>query len=142
MALSDVVANFKQALEQVPGVKSVLLPYPDIPPEEAQCPFIGIHVGEVEFLPSNLTMLLYPMTISYMHTRMPDDRRYEMPPEVWDMPQTIFNTLAARVALMAGYYSFEVREAAQIGTGFWLDEEYVGCSMIVVPKEKEATPWA
>ena len=76
MALSDVVANFKQALEQVPGVKSVLMPYPDIPPESAELPAIGMHIGQVEFTSSNLTMLYYPMTIVYLHERMPDDRRY------------------------------------------------------------------
>ena len=142
MALSDVVANFKQALEQVPGVKSVELPFPDVPKEEPECPFIFLNVGAVEIMASNLSMLMYPIEISYCHTRMPDDRRYEMPAVVWDMTQTIFNTLAEKVALMAGYYSFEVRDEARIGTGMYLDEEYVGCGITVVPKEKEATPWA
>lgn len=144
MALSTQMSRLIARLEAYPGIGSVWPEIPDDKPDGAQLPAFGIHLLPFEFQASNVSVFTYPMQIVYLHEEWPDDWLYgTLPDAVLDMPQSLFNWLAADAVLMHGSYGVQFGEpAGEHGVVPLWDQSYAGCSLFIALKEKENTAWA
>lgn len=144
MALSDRLEALYARLGEYPGTRSVWRVLPDDAPDDGMLPGWSVNLLPYEFQASNVSIFQYPMQIVYMHERFPEDWEYgQLPAAVLDMPQNLFNWLAADPVIVHGGYGIDFGEpAGEIGVVPMWNETYAGCVTFLAFKEKENTVWA
>lgn len=125
------------------GLHKVHMPMPEEMLGPDLCPFITIDPDNFAALSSNVTVFTLPVVVNWFHEGIPDDIEYQVPPEMWDIPQELFRHLAASATLQDTTYAMTFGEpAGYAGTLSWHAQHYAGATVSLRLKEKENTTWA
>lgn len=144
MAFSTLMTALESRLAAYSGVKTVWSAMPDDAPDDGMLPAFGINLLPYQFEASNVSVFTYPLQLVYLHEQFPEDWAYgPIPAVVLDMPQTLFNWLAADATLVHQSYGVQFGEpSGEIGVVPLWDHTYAGCSLFIALKDKENTVWA
>lgn len=144
MSFSERIEKMIEALQTInDSGHPILYPMPEGNIGDDELPCFGIAYQEYEIQPSNVSIFQLPVTVYYFHAPVPDNGRYQLPPELVDKPIEIFRTLAAYTPLTHTNYGVDFPEpAGGIGTAAWYDRAYIGCSITAILKEKDNTVWS